>query len=141
MKYLASIEDLAPLSDQIKVRGDIWILVDALSLDQIGALIYRHSAFKEAIAGGEQGDGLYEAILAGGKSLVQDLVDAATGKPGLGGRLAATDQGRIILSCLNMTLPSDDDEVADFLEQFLAFASRASRMARVAKAKGLMPKA
>lgn len=135
MKYLASIEDIATLADQIKVRGDIWIIVNPLSLDQLGMLVYRHAAFKEAITGGVQGEGLYDAILAGGKALVQDLVDAATGKPGLGGRLAATDQGRIILSCLNMTLPSDDEEVADFLDQFLVFSSRATQLSKAAKAK------
>lgn len=139
MKYLASVEDLAPLSDQIKVRN-FYVLVSALSLDQLGALIYRHAAFREAIAGGNVGTGLYEAVLAGGKALVCDLVDAAANKPGLGERLGATEQGRIILSCLNMTLPSDDEEVADFLEQFTAFAQRATKLVRAAKAQGLTPK-
>lgn len=142
MKYIANLEDIAPLATQITLRGGkLAVIVNALSLDQLGALIYRHAALKDALASGAQGVGLYEAILGGGKALVQDLVDAATGIQGLGGRLSATEQGRIILSCVELTTPSDDEEVNDFLDQVTAFAVRAKQLVKAAKAKGLASKA
>lgn len=144
MKYIARLEDVATLSDQVRIRQGDYLLVNALELDQLGSLVFKHAALKEALSEyqnpeGEVADpkGLFHAILAGGGDLVRDLVDAATGIPGIGARLSAVEQGNVILACLNMTIPSDQEEVADFLDQVVVFARQATLMVQAAKAKGL----
>lgn len=148
MKYIARLEDVSKLSDQVRIRKGDYLLVNALELDQLASLVFKHTALKEALSEyqnpeGEIVDqnGLFHAILAGGRELVRDLVDAATEIPGIGARLSAVEQGNVILACLNITVPSDKEEVADFLDQLVAFVRQATVMVQVAKAKGLqLPK-
>lgn len=139
MQYLTALDDIAPLADQITVRRkgkdgekkETVVIISPLELNQIGALIYRHQELRAVFDGsGEQESSLYEAIMGSGKEVVRSFVDAATNTPGLGERLTGVEQGRIVLSCLTMTLPEDEDEVADFLDQIVAFAEKAKALAR-----------
>lgn len=146
MKYISSLDEIAPLSDQVRVRAG-YVLVNALELNQLGALIYKHAALQAAFGAGGEADAenpeghktsLFEAILAGGKEVVHDLVRAATGLPGDVSRLSASEQANIILACLAMTIPENDDEVADFLDQIAAFRVRAILAVQQARKKGLL---
>jgi hypothetical protein len=137
MKYIASFDEISRLSDQVRIRGD-YVIVNALELNQLGALIYKHAALQAAFDGGKEKTDLFEAIISGGKEVVHDLVRAATGKEGDVSRLNASEQANIILACLTLTVPETDEEVADFLDQVAAFMVRARLAARQAKAKGMI---
>lgn len=127
MKYITSLEDIAPLVDQVVVRGNKIVQVSALGLHQIGALIYKHQALK-SLFDGDAETSLFDAIMSGGAQVVCDFVDSATGISGIGARLSGVEQGNIILACLNMTLPTDEKEMSDFLDQIAAFAPLATAL-------------
>ncbi|MDR5654879.1 hypothetical protein [Ruixingdingia sedimenti] len=140
MKYIASFDEIAPLSDQVRVRGG-YVLVNALELNQLGALIYKHAALQAAFGDSKEKTDLFQAIISGGKEVVHDLVRAATGREGNISNLSASEQANIILCCLALTIPETDDEVADFLDQFAVFRARALLAVQMARAKGMVPQA
>lgn len=124
--YIASLDDLAPVCDEVPVRGK-HIRVNPLTLAQIGALMHRHRALRDMFNG--EGVNLYDAIMDAGDAVVRDIVDSATGIPGAGQRLTGVEQGNVVLSCLDMTIPDDEREVRDFLAHLTALARKATPIA------------
>jgi hypothetical protein len=122
-KYITAA-DLAPLTSDVKVRGGM-VQVHPLDLPQLGALMHRHSAMQVAFSG--EGD-MLGSILSGGRALVYDIIAMATQQEGLGEKMTGIEQGNVIAGCLEMTIPQDVEEFADFLFQMRALAERA-RMA------------
>lgn len=120
-QYIASAADLAPLTQDVIVRGRL-VQTFPLDLGQIGALMFRHVALREAFDG--DGDVL-AAVARGGTLLACDLVDSATRVKGLGANLTGIEQGRLIAASLDMTFPENAEELADFLAQLRALADRA----------------
>lgn len=128
--YIASLDDLAPVCDEVSVRGKL-LRIDPLSLAQIGGLMHRHKSLRDMFNG--ESVNFYDAIMEAGDQVVRDVVDCATGLVGIGERLTGVEQGNVVLSCLDMTIPEDSREVRDFLAQLTALARRATPLAEAVR--------
>jgi hypothetical protein len=123
--FITSLDDLAPVVDQVSI-GEKQLIVNPLDLAQIGALMYKHKILRDLFDGSEEREvDIFDAVMDGGKAVICDLVDFATGITGLGERLTGIQQGNVIFSCLSMTLPEEKGEMNDFLAQLTALATRA----------------
>lgn len=126
-QYITTLEDVTPLVNEVNFRGKT-ILVNPLSLAQIGRLMRRHKTVRDIFApkqGEERTVDFYDALIESGDEVVHDIVEVCTGILGAGARMNAIEQGNIIFTCLSSTLPDDKKEFSDFLAQVKVLAAKA----------------
>lgn len=119
---MASLADLAPISDTVPVR-DLKITVYPLRLSDIAVLLAKHQEIAGVI---ENGD-ILNAIMGAGPDAISDAVDLATreasGTASSAG-LTLVEEGNILFSCIDMTIPEDEDELRDFQVALAALINR-----------------
>ena len=122
---MLDLADFAPLHDTLTIRGKL-VPVHPLSLAAIGRLIAKHRELATAFV---EGGDLVSAILDAGDDVVRRVVDEATQVLGLGACLTASEQGRVVFASLDMTIPSDQEEMADFLARLTRLMERVAKAA------------
>jgi hypothetical protein len=124
---MATLADLAPISETVAVRG-AEVEVYPLSLATIGSLVFRFPALSSIFDGGD----VVETLLSAGDEVVCAVIDAATGSPKGSAarlRLSAVEQGAIVLAAVEMTLPEQESELVGFLNRLAGLMGRAAQAA------------